>query len=96
MQRRPDKKGGNVQVRVLPPPLSRENGYSSGSHEPASGGSTPPPAIDDAAWNVYMTLLKSGQEGLARGTLRNLMAREIAHAFPWLGWGPWFRIGLRR
>ncbi len=49
-----------------------------------------------AAWNVYVSLLKGGHEVLARMTLRNLMARELAHALPWLGWGPRFRIGLRR
>ncbi len=51
--------------------------------------------MDNAAWNVYLSLLRGGHDALARMTLRNLMAREISHSLRWLDWGP-FRIGLRR
>lgn len=52
--------------------------------------------ICPAAWAVYLACLRGGHDEMARMTMRNMMAMSISLTFPFLGWGPSFRIGLRR
>lgn len=52
--------------------------------------------ICPASWEVYMKCVRAGKDEMARMTMKNIMAREFSHSFPFLGWGPLFRIGSRR